>query len=145
MVNLKRKALAKFLECDPNDVIDLSSNAGEFIVSRKEYRVMTDEEATQAARADILDSVWAFNPDFLARFTPEGVDEDAIKAIQANGRCESNNPTLRRLLMDEDRFTAEAISEDGRGHFLSGYDGEEHEVITEGEDGCVTFYIYRTN
>lgn len=145
MLDLKRKALAKFLECTTDDVIDLLPNVGEFIASGKEYRVLTDEEATQAARVYILDSVWAFNPGFLARYTPEGADEDVIKAIQANGKCESNNPTLRRLIMDEDRFIAEAISEDGRGHFLSGYDGREYEVIVEGEDGRATFYIYRTN
>jgi hypothetical protein len=34
-------------------------------------------------------------------------------------------------------FADEAISADGRGHFLSGYDGNENE-----QDG---FYIYRTN
>lgn len=34
-----------------------------------------------------------------------------------------------------------AIRADGRGHFMSSYDGEENEEIVEGE----TFYIYRIN
>lgn len=43
-------------------------------------------------------------------------------------------------------FSESAIAADGRGHFLSSYDGEENEVSAEDIDGNpVTFYLYRTN
>jgi hypothetical protein len=51
--------------------------------------------------------------------------------------CESANPIIEALIEDMDHFVSDAISSDGRGHFISRYDGEENE---EGE-----FYIYRTN
>jgi hypothetical protein len=51
--------------------------------------------------------------------------------------CESARPIVEALIEDMDHFVSDAICADGRGHFLSQYDGEENE---EGE-----FYIYRTN
>ena len=43
--------------------------------------------------------------------------------------------------IDEDDFIEDVISQDGRGHTLSSYDGEEGEVIYKDE----WYYIYRTN
>lgn len=40
-----------------------------------------------------------------------------------------------------DGFIQAAISADGRGHFMSSYDGEENEVTVNDQ----TFYIYRLN
>jgi hypothetical protein len=44
-------------------------------------------------------------------------------------------------LWDIDSLVEDAISADGRGHFLSSYDGDENEETVNGQ----TFYIYRTN
>lgn len=52
--------------------------------------------------------------------------------------CESANSLVKSLIVDLDHFVSDAISADGRGHFLSGYDGVEIEL-----DG--DFYAYRTN
>jgi hypothetical protein len=61
--------------------------------------------------------------------------EEWIKEKQ--GEYESGNQELLRLIDDIDEFVEEAIRWDGRGHFLSSYDGDENE---EGD-----YYIYRTN
>lgn len=140
--DLKRIALAKFLETDTEEV---SEQGEEFAVGRARYRVLTDEEADKAARENILASVWAFKPEFLASHSVEGVDADTIKSIQANQKCESNNPVLRRLLKDESHFIDDAIKADGRGHFLSQYDGNEGEQRIEDGGETVTLFIYRTN
>lgn len=46
------------------------------------------------------------------------------------------------ILTDEeaDHFVEDAISSDGRGHFLSSWDGSEHEFTHGGRD----WYAYRT-
>jgi hypothetical protein len=61
--------------------------------------------------------------------------EEHIKEIQE--KYEDGNQELLRLIDDIDDFVDDAVSSDGRGHFLSSYDGNENE---EGK-----YYIYRTN
>ena len=61
--------------------------------------------------------------------------EEYIKELQ--GRYEDGNDDIYRLLSDPQEFVDDAISADGRGHFLSSYDGEE------GEEG--DYFIYRIN
>lgn len=104
-----------------------------------DYLVLTDEEADELAKEMILDSVWAFKPNFLSSFT--GIDEDVFIAIQNNGKCESNNNAILSMIDDEDGFCREAIQWDGRGHFMSPYDGSENEEDVNG----ITYYIYRQN
>ena len=53
--------------------------------------------------------------------------------------CESANELVLALIDDMDKFVSDAISSDGRGHFLSYYDGEEQEIYIEG----TTFFYYR--
>jgi hypothetical protein len=55
--------------------------------------------------------------------------------------CEDANELVKAVIRDIDHFVKDAILSDGRGHFLSGYDGEENEI----EHKKVMFYIYRTN
>lgn len=112
-----------------------------------EYKVMTDDEATDATREYIIDSLWAFNAHFVLRHTKfydtssvedDEAFEEAIKELQ--GRiCEGVNPIIRALIEDIDEFIEDAIQADGRGHFLATYDGEEIEL----EHG--KFYAYRMN
>ncbi len=107
-----------------------------------DYLVLTDDEADEKAKEDILESLWAFNASFIAYHTD--LDEEVIQAIHDNGKCESNNDTIHNLIKklgDIDDFVSDAISADGRGHFLSSYDGNENEETVNG----TTFYIYRQN
>ncbi len=110
-----------------------------------EYKVLTYEEAEEAAKENILNDLWAFNADFILRHTvfyensTEAEDKEFVKAIQAlqGSICESATPVIKALIKDVNAFVEDAIDADGRGHFISWYDGEEYEA---GD-----YYIYRTN
>jgi len=107
-----------------------------------DYFVLTDDEADEKAADYIKDSLWAFNASFIAGET--GLDTEVIQAIQDNGKCESNNDVIYNLIQkcgDIDSFIQEAISADGRGHFMSSYDGNENEEKVNGN----TYFIYRQN
>jgi hypothetical protein len=85
----------------------------------------TEEEADMAARKAIEDSLWAFNPDFLAAHC--NVQVKSLAKIQQE-LCEDANDAFRGLIRDFDHFVKDAIAADGRGHFLSPYDSEECEL-----------------
>ena len=94
----------------------------------------TDEDADKAARDYIEGSLWDFDSDFIARFVTKSADRDklarALQIVQAK-LCEDANDLVSVLVADRmDDFVQEATSADGRGHFLSPYDGVER----DGED-----------
>jgi hypothetical protein len=107
-----------------------------------EYAVAaTDALADHAARLAIAESLWAFNTAFLAGFIPALRHRAAAAAFDKmrEARCEDATELVSTMLGDNlSRFVAAAIAADGRGHFLSPYDGEE----IEGDDGS---YSYRIN
>jgi hypothetical protein len=114
---------------------------GAFIVGNKEYLVLTYDEADAAARDYILDSLWAFNPDFLAPYVDYDGDMDALidtmRAAQEK-LCESFNPIALALVKPRlEDVIRDAICADGRGHFLAGYDLKEIEM---GD-----LFVYRVN
>lgn len=132
----KAQALANFLDVNVNEIIEESEDL--FTYGREEYLVFTDEEADDAAKDYILESLWAFNKSFLdghSKIIAEIPDKE-FQEMQGS-LCESFNAAILKMLDDVDYFVEDAIKCDGRGHFLSGYDGEENE---EGE-----YFIYRTN
>ena len=106
-------------------------------IDSEDYLVLTDEEADEAVREEIEELVWAFNASFLQAHT--GVDANAIEKIQE--MCESANEPLTAMIKDFDHFVDDAVSCDGRGHFLAPYDHEENEITFNG----ITYYIYRRN
>lgn len=138
----KIDALAKFLEVDVNDLSETNDDCV-FEYGREEYLVLTDDEADLKVHENILESLWAFNPEFLASHC--GLDVDVIKSIQDNGKCEDNNPIFRKLINSFASFVEDAISGDGRGHFLNTYDGIEHEVSYYYNSNPKFLYIYRIN
>ena len=124
----RRKAVALEEDCAFDDVgACLTDN--EFRVGRTTYLVLTDDEAHEAAGKRIEESLWAFRPSFIARFTEPRLSDAAQKALgQAQEKlCEDANDLVRALIRDIDAFIEAAISEDGRGHFIGSYDGEERE------------------
>jgi len=134
------RALCAHLDCQPDELtLETYENYGlpVYSMGRQEYAIGTDSEADAAVAENIKDSIWAFNASFLASFT--GLPEEMFSGMQ--DKCEGANDAfltcVERAEGGLDAFISEAVSADGRGHFLSGYDGEENE---EGE-----FYIYRTN
>lgn len=114
-------------------------NENIFEVCGREYMVLTDEEAYQAASDYINDFVWAFNSNFIIEHSNvldyDNASEKVVKAIQ--DQCESGNEAMKKLINDMDEFVQDAIDADGRGHFLNTYDGEEYEAKD--------YYIYRMN
>ena len=89
-----------------------------------EYAIAyTEQEAEEAARQDIENSVWTFQPDFLA-FHCDCESEHLAKIQQELG--EDANEVFRKLITDFDHFVEDAIRSYGRGrHFLVSYDSEE--------------------
>lgn len=133
----KAEALAKFLNEDLDAISETTYDENTFDAAGGEYLVLTDEEADQLAHDYIKDSLWAFKSSFLASYCD--MPEEMFKAVQ--DKCESANDGILQCVERADGgldgFVEEAISADGRGHFLNTYDGEENE---EGE-----FFIYRVN
>mgnify|MGYP003132135936 FL=1 len=116
----------------------------------EDYLVLTDEQADDWVREDIEQMVWAFTPSFLSAHTGY-VDEDVFKWLQQ--KCEGANDAIMSMIKDFDAFVEDAVACDGRGHFLAGYDGIEHEVVylsVERDGMCYKtketyYYIYRRN
>jgi hypothetical protein len=104
---------------------------------RSEWLVLTDEEADTLVVEHIIDSLWAFRPEFLADET--GLPVEAFAAL--SDLCEGAQEPILAMVQatcGTNILAASAISSDGRGHFLAQYDGEEVE-LTHG------LYAYRTN
>lgn len=107
------------------------------------YLVYTDEEADEAVREYIEETVWAFTPSFLSAHT--GVDKVTINQIQ-NTQLDSPNEVLTAMIKDFDHFVEDAVRCDGRGLFLAQYDHEENYVSFSNEEGKnVTYFIYRVD
>jgi len=129
--------------------LGVSVDDAESYIGDDDYLVLTDEEADDRVHDEIAELVWAFTPSFLAVHTR--VTEEAIKKLQE--MCEDANEPLTAMIKDFDWFVEDAVRSDGRGHFLSGYDGNEYEVCyTSAErDGNAYkvkdtyYYIYRRN
>jgi hypothetical protein len=134
---LRRLAVMQF-QCEELNFDDVEEMAKNEEVDG--YISLTDEEAQEMASENIKESVWAFNASFLAYET--GLDEQIFQEIIDNGKCEGNNGVIYNTIVKTcgiESFIESAISADGRGCFMNSYDGEENEVIVNGQ----TFYIYR--
>ena len=132
-------AIAKEFVCYPKDVEEGYDN--EYNIDGTDYLVLTGREADDKVEEYVEEILWSFSPHFLSSVT--GVDSSVFEAIRDNGNCESNNEPIQSILdatnTSMSEVAQEAISWDGRGHFLSQYDGRETEVYADGE----YYYCYR--
>ena len=136
--NPRIKALSKYLELTKEEEKEIYYESYDiYCYGNQEYMVLTDDEADEKVAEHIKDSVWAFNPSFLSSHS--GIDQEIFKLLQ--DKCESANESILKLIKDFDDFVQDAIGTDGRGHFLSSYDGYENDHEHDNE----TYYIYRTN
>jgi hypothetical protein len=133
--DLKEKQITevcKAIDCDKDDL--------ENEMERGDYLVLTDSEANEKAAEYIIDSLWAFNANFiLGKCGLDFSGADFLSSMQEKS-CESANDFILSLVEKTcglESFVDSAISADGRGHFLSGYDGNE---IEAGD-----LYVYRVN
>lgn len=131
-INLKVK-LAEHLDCDIEDIWQ-GYDESTFESGDMEYLVLTDEEADERAKEHIEQTVWAFSAWFLSDHT--NIDKEIIQHLQ--DKCEGANELLLRSIIDFDAFVDEAVSIDGRGHFLASYDGHEHDLDNN-------LFLYRLN
>lgn len=125
--------LSQHLDCDIEEIEQGYDNSS-FELGNQEYLVLTDDEADERVKEYIEESIWAFSPWFLASHT--GLDEEIIKHLQ--DKCEGANDALLNAIKDINDFVSDAISCDGRGHFISSYDGHEYELDNN-------LFLYRTN
>lgn len=138
----KVNALAKYLGIEASEITrQLCNHYGMTSLEADgcEYAIATDSEADKAARESMEQSIWAFNASFILEACCLPLElEDGLKAWQEK-ECEGCNDALLRMVNKQagNSFFEDAISQDGRGHFMSSYDGEENE-----QDG---YYIYQLN
>ena len=130
----KVKVVAQHMELNDHDAKGITfTDDNYYSFANEEYLVLTDDEADEKVKEYIKETVWAFNPTFLADHSC--IDQVVIEKLQES--CESANEALLKLIKNFDDFVEDAVRADGRGHFLAGYDGNENE---QGD-----FYLYRTN
>jgi len=146
----KTKALLQFIKKEDNkttinDIKKVEYSDNVFNVNGSNYLILTDEEADTKASEAIRELLWAFNANFIIDNSEKLTNAEnyetlstAISKMQAD-LCEDANELIFALIDDFDEFVDKAIAADGRGHFLSGYDGEENEQETENN----LFYIYK--
>ena len=105
---------------------------------------MSEEEANSAAYRYVEDTLWAFSFSFLKEwFVIDGDTAGEVHTAIAE-KCEDGNEAMKQMVNwseNSNDIVSAAIESDGKGHFLSGYDGNEVEFSSEGID----VLLYRTN
>lgn len=128
----RQQLLAEFL--GTNNVHPVDHHRYE--VDGAEYLVLTPGEARSFSRNEILETLWAFNHEFLETHT--GVDAEAFRKLIP--MCEDANPAIKAIVQATcglSKFVSEVIAADGRGMFLAPYDHVEH--------SHKGYFIYRVN
>lgn len=132
------KAMAEYFGCEVSEVIEEEKNY--FKVNGEEYLILSNEEADEQVKEFIKESLWAFRPEFLANET--GISKKVFEKLC--GMYEDGNEAILTIVEGTcglDKLVEEAILADGRGSFLSAYDGIEHEIYVP-EEG-IYYYAYR--
>lgn len=108
-----------------------------------EFLVCSEKGANQRARREIRECLWAFKPEFIDQCTKGILDGRAIEALEKMQKslCEDANELVFSMLRSFKSFWRAAVAADGRGHFLSRYDGREVSYVVDG----TPFYFYRQN
>ena len=134
----KEKALAEFLGVEENEVKE--NSWGTYGTGNgNEYMVLTDDEADEKVYEEIENSLWAFNAEFIIGMCGLNCGVESLRTMQENS-CEDCNDFIRAIIKGRCGmrcFVESAIESDGRGHFISYYDGKENE---NGD-----YFIYRVN
>ena len=135
----KIKALAEYLGEPAENLRDNGDNYFQ-VVDGHEYLVLTDGEADEKAQEYIEDSLWAFKAEFILETCGLDSSFDVVESLRKMQKdsCEGCNEFIRAIIDGTcgiDAFVEDAILADGRGQFMSTYDGKEGE-----QDG---YFIYR--
>ena len=107
------------------------------MLREKDIQFKEYEEAEEDAKDYILETLWAFNLDFLGNYINGEIDTDTIKIVQEHC-CENANALIKELTKHcHDELVSDAIGADGIGHFLNTYDGNAYEYFVDGK-----LYLY---
>lgn len=112
--------LRKVIDSDENDIV-----------------VIHESYITEAVEDVIMESLFAFDPWFLADMT----DQPEIIFRKLSELCEDANDAIFAIIESTcgfSEFCREAVDNDGFGHFLAGYDGHTNEFELDGE--CYYFF-----
>lgn len=135
MKNEKIEALKEFLKSEYEEEVKVEEittatyNSNIFYYYNQEYLVLTDEEAEEEAKKEIKNTLWAFNSDFIIEHSKIEYNERVVEILRKmqSELCEGCQEFIEALIEDFNEFCADALDADGRGHFLSYYDGAENE------------------
>lgn len=130
----KFSALVRHLRCD-EDQVDATHDPSAFEAFGREYLVLTGDEADRQSERLLEESLWAFDPEWLASHSDD-IPAEAFGAL-AEVYSEDASALIKRMIQDWDHFVGHTIMTDGRGHFLAAYDGAEHESYD--------YFIYRVH
>lgn len=126
--HLEEKAAA-VKEYFGTDFTYLGENKIRLVPTGEEYLVLTENERQDELKERIRQSLYTFSSNFLSYVTD--IDESIFEAIHSNGKGAANNEPFLYLVEGTcglDYLIEEAVEWDGAGHFLSSYDGVEHEL-----------------
>ena len=128
MASEKANALLEYINEDGYDErIELSSEDGDYIslTDGTVYLVVTEDEAREYLKEEILLTFGYFNSGFLSSFTglPERLFQDGMEFSEDEVQ-EIFDATHTNI----NDFASEAEAADGLGHFLASYDGNEIEL-----------------
>lgn len=134
----RRAALGALFDCDLCEIEESSYGENTYEADGGEFLVLTDEEADEAADEAIERDLWAFRPDFLEPYMPNGVTASVLATI-AEASYEDASEAFAGMLGEDgiEAVKRDAKASDGRGHFLASYDFEERE---SGE-----YFVFRIN
>ena len=138
----KLETLAEFLGVSTDEIEESKYYDDGFSYGNQEYLVLTDAEADETVKNEIRETLWAFQPKFIlenSTISDFSNNESVLKAFSKMQEelCESANELVYALIEDFDDFVESAVMSDGRGHFISRYDGYENELND--------YYIYRVD
>lgn len=96
------------------------------------WGIGTDVQMQESAEEEVKERIWCFNTGYIVDFLQEkNLDLagqkffDSIRGIQEKLNEDANPVLLRLIGTNIKEFIANSIKDDGRGSFLSSYDGQE--------------------
>ena len=126
------KQLSKYMNCKPSEL------------NLEDFDFYDYYDANITAKEYIQDYIGTFNPKFISRCT--NIAEDIIKDMQRSSDFYNDCSIALSYLIEAtcgwDKFVKDALIVNGRGYFLSPYDGQEIELISS--NGNI-IYAYRNN
>jgi len=135
------------LETNKNTILRrLAESIGETPpnIEPNDWAIYSDSGADMACKDYIEETIGYFNASFLANVTK--LPEEVFVSIQEHHTSETTiNESIMAIVRATcglDRLVEQAIKTDGRGHFLSSWDGEEIEL---GEIDGKEYFAYRIN